>query len=132
MNGQRGGYDAQVREYFKAPVHAGDLQGRYAVMVSGEAAESASGCMVRISAGIGDGMLREVRYRVWGCPHLIAAAEAWCRQVEGMSATAVWAPAVPELMSALAVPVEKTGRLLLLEDAWLSLARQLTREQNGS
>ena len=66
----------------------------------------------------------EMRFRVYGCPHLIAAAEALCNEREGGAVAGLSAFVLEEFMSRLAVPVEKTGRILLLEDALLALWAQ--------
>jgi hypothetical protein len=120
-----GPYNPRVLEHFATPAHAGDLQGRYPVRLEGEAAESAGGARVVLVAGSDGQVFREVRFRVFGCPHLVAAAEAWCREAEGRPVTAPGAPAVRALMALLDVPVEKTGRILVLEDAWQALLKQL-------
>lgn len=126
-----GPYNERVLAHFANPAHAGDPEAHYPVEVSGEAAESAAGCRVRFTAGIDGRIFREVRFRVFGCPHLLAAAEEWCRQAEGRPATAGSARCgVDELMALLDVPVEKTGRILLVEDAWRDLERWLDREPN--
>jgi hypothetical protein len=65
-----------------------------------------------------------VRFRVFGCPHLVAAAEEWCRHTEGRPVSANDAPAVAALMTLLDVPTEKTGRILVLEDAWRALLKK--------
>ena len=124
-----GPYNPRVLAHFATPAHAGDLERRYPVELEGEAAESASGCRVVLVAGIDSESFREVRFRVFGCPHLVAAAEEWCHQVQGRPVTAPDArPAVAELMALLDVPVEKTGRILVLEDAWQALLKKLAPE----
>jgi hypothetical protein len=120
-----GPYNVQVLGHFATPDHAGDLERRYPLELRGDATESASGCRVVLVAGVDGQVFREVRFRVFGCPHLVAAAEEWCRRVEGRAATGTGAPAVVELMALLEVPVEKTGRLLILEDAWHALLKSL-------
>jgi NifU-like protein involved in Fe-S cluster formation len=61
-----------------------------------------------------------VRFLAFGCPHVIAVAD-WIAQA------AVGKPAVPRLPESVAalrerfdVPVEKLGRLLIVEDAWFA------------
>jgi NifU-like protein involved in Fe-S cluster formation len=64
-----------------------------------------------------------MRFLAFGCPHVIAVA-AWLaehavgRRVE---------PALPESVQALRArfeaPVEKLGRLLIVEDAWVAAMR---------
>lgn len=126
-----GPYNARVLAHFATPAHAGDLQGRYPLEIRGEAAESSSGCRVLLAAGVDGRVFREVRFRVFGCPHLVAAAEEWCLHAEGRPASDDRArPAVADLMTRLDVPVEKTGRILLLEDAWHALRQQLVPEPN--
>ena len=61
--------------------------------------------------------LRAIRYAVFGCPHLIAAAELVCERFEGQPVEVLADFDPRELIDTLAVPVEKTGRILLLEDA---------------
>lgn len=130
MNDSTDPYSERVLAYFATPAHAGELQTRYSRSVTGTAAESSAGCRVTLVAGIADGVFREVRFRVFGCPHLIAAAEECCRRLEGQRTGTAAVPGLAELMSLLRVPVEKTGRMLLLEDAWRELLQLLEQEPN--
>lgn len=127
-----GSYNDEVRRLFARPAHAGDLQPGGSRTAAAEKAESAAGCRVRLSAAEEAGRLLAVRFRAFGCPHLVAAAEAFCAEVEGQPVTALCAPRVQALMTRLAVPVEKTGRLLLLEDAAEALARELQGRNDGT
>lgn len=120
-----GGYNHRVLGYFAQPVHAGDLQARYPVEGRGEATEAGGGCQILLTAGTDGTAFCEVRHRVLGCPHLIAAAEELCRRAEGRPVAALALFDRPELMALLDVPVEKSGRMLLLEDAWQALCRGL-------
>lgn len=127
-----GDYSPRVLEHFAHPVHAGDLQARYPVVLRGEATEAGGGCQILLTAGIDGQTFREVRHRVLGCPHLIAAAEELCGRAEGRPATVAIVFDSSELMASLGVPVEKTGRILLLEDAWQALCRGLERGASGA
>jgi NifU-like protein involved in Fe-S cluster formation len=121
-----GAYSERVRRLFADPAHAGDLPPGYARTCAAEVRESDAGCRVVLAAAADDaGMLNAVRYRAFGCPHLIAAAEAFCADVEGRPAEALRELSAPALMATLCVPVEKTGRILLLQDAADALARKL-------
>ena len=124
-------YNEEVRRLFARPAHAGDLPAGASRVACAEASESAAGCRVQLSASTEAGRLAAVRFRAFGCPHLVAAAEAFCAGVEGQPVTALRTPQVRALMERLAVPVEKTGRLLLLEDAARSLARELRESFNN-
>lgn len=123
MTGATNAYNATVRRHFANPAHAGDLQTGYARTFKAEAFESDAGCRVVLALAEDGGKLQTMRFRVFGCPHLIAAAEAVCAGFEGRPVAALREFAVQELMLSLDVPVEKTGRLLLLEDAVAALAR---------
>ena len=112
-----GTYSELVRQYFANPVHAGLLSDEYNDSVEGEAAESETGARIVLSAVVDEDTIRVLRYQVFGCPHLIAAAEAFCDEAEGKSVTALTELDVSGLMNSLAIPVEKTGRVFILEDA---------------
>ena len=76
-------YSELVRRFFANPVHSGQLPEEYNDGVVGEATESATGARVVLSAVVDEETIRLLRYQVFGCPHLIAAAEAFCDAVEG-------------------------------------------------
>ena len=109
-------YNEAVRACFENPDHAGDLQGDYALILAAEAAESEQGARVVLSAGIADGMIAEMRFRVWGCPHLVAAAETLCRDREKGPVSGLSQFDANGMMQQLSVPATKTGKMLLLED----------------
>ncbi|HEX7063393.1 MAG TPA: iron-sulfur cluster assembly scaffold protein [Woeseiaceae bacterium] len=117
-------YAAEVRRHFANPAHAGDLPPRYAVAAVADASDG-RGFSVRLAAAAERGVVQKLAFRAFGCPHLIAAAEAACQECEGRPPAALASFAVPALLERLAVPVEKTGRILLLEDALQALAKRL-------
>ena len=112
-----GTYSELVRQYFANPVHAGLLSDEYNDSIVGAAAESESGARIVLSALVDKGTIRVLRYQAFGCPHLIAAAEAFCNEAEGKSVTALAELDVNGLMNRLAIPLEKIGRVFILEDA---------------
>ncbi|MDJ0918953.1 MAG: hypothetical protein QNJ05_14415 [Woeseiaceae bacterium] len=111
-------YSSEVRSLFKAPAHAGSTTGPSARI-------DAQGVSVELSAEAHDCRLETVRFRVRGCPHLIAAAEVLCSDLEGQPVTTLESPFGADIMRRLSVPVEKTGRILVLEDTATLLARKL-------
>ena len=121
-----GTYSELVRRYFANPVHAGQLPDEYNGGVRGEAAESEAGARVVLSAVVDEDTIRVLRYQVFGCPHLIAAAEAFCDEAEGKALIALTELDVPSLMNSLDIPVEKTGRVFILEDAAKALHIMVT------
>ncbi len=88
------------------------------------------GVRIELFAAAADGTIEQLRFKAWGCPHLIAAAEALCAAYEGRRPDELGAFAAQELMQSLPVPVEKTGRILVLEDAARSLGMQLREASN--
>lgn len=128
MSTVTGNYSELVRRYFAQPAHAGRLQDRHPEGIEAEAAESATGARVVLSILVDNGMIRSLRYQVFGCPHLIAAAEAFCDDLEGQPVAALAEIDASKLMDRLAIPIEKTARLFILEDA----ARALHIKASGS
>jgi len=114
-----GPYSATVRELFAMTPHAGDLAGAKSVSTTDQDVR------IQLSADVEDGVIKAMRFRAWGCPHLIAAAEAACTALEGQAATGLVDWAAADLMDNLPVPVEKTGRILVLEDTVRSLGQVL-------
>ena len=104
-------YNSLVRKLFANTAHAGSV----AAAVSAE--KSGQGVRIELSASGTDGAIEQLRFSAWGCPHLIAAAEAVCAEYEGQTASQLEEFSVADLMQRLAVPAEKSGRILVLEDA---------------
>lgn len=64
-----------------------------------------------------EGRVAALRYRVWGCPHTIATLAWLSREWLGRRLDDPPAGGPLGWQAALAVPVEKLGRLLVIEDA---------------
>jgi NifU-like protein involved in Fe-S cluster formation len=111
-------YSERVRELFEAPQHVGDLENPAARVQINE-----QGVRLALAAAMDGDIIVSLRFRAWGCPHLLAAAEAFCRAYEGRPAPALAAFRAAEIMQTLPVPREKLGRILVLEDAVRSLGQ---------
>ena len=111
-------YSARVRALFAKPAHSGLVQHGQTVRLEEQDVR------LELSAAVADGVVAAMRFRAWGCPHLIAAAEAVCEGLEGRSVAELLEFSSAALMESLAVPVEKTGRILVLEDAVRALGQQ--------
>ena len=116
-------YSDRVRELFAHPAHAGELDGGHAVLVDDQ------GIRVHLTAHLAAGQVEAMAFRAYGCPHVIAAAEAACAELEGCAAVELLEFSATGLMQSLPVPVEKTGRILVLEDAIRSLGRVMTETE---
>jgi len=115
-------YNARVRACFAAPEHAGSLATGESVLVEGQDVR------LQLAATVAGGVVACLRFKAWGCPHTIAAAEAACAALEGRPVGALLEFSARGLMEYLAVPVEKTGRILVVEDAVRSLGQRFGEE----
>lgn len=114
-------YSELVRRHFAEPHRVGELAPADDV-IHGEAGSLDGGARFRFSARISMDHLSDVRVRVYGCPHCIAAASWVADQLVGRSREALEAWNWREAERALGVPPQKRGRLLILEDAVRALA----------
>ena len=108
-------YNAVVREYFADPRHAGDIIDAPAGYFEDQ------GIRLRFCAEVRKGRIFAMRFEAWACPHVIAAAEAVCRHFEGSEVIELEKFPSAQILADLAVPVEKTGRILVVEDTLRSL-----------
>lgn len=105
-------YSTVVDEYFRHLLHAGDTAIEPGFR-SEEFSDRASGCAVRFWLRVPESGGVRCRFGARGCPHFLAACEFACRRIES---GANW-PDCEELMTTFCVPIEKTGRILLIVDA---------------
>lgn len=108
-------YNPSVRACFANPDHAGKAAGGIVAFFEDQ------GMRIRLSANVRNSIITELRFLAWGCPHVIAATETFCRQFEGRPVAELELFEIDQIMRDLAVPVEKTGRILVLEDTVRSL-----------
>ena len=112
-------YNERVRALFAEPLHCGDIEGAATGYFEDR------GLRIRLSAEVAGGRIVRLAFRVWGCPHLIAAAEEFCRRFEGRAPAELEGFESAQIIDDLAVPVEKTGRILALEDTVRSLGQAI-------
>jgi hypothetical protein len=109
---------AELRELFEATPGAGAPPAGEAGWRHGRAGSLAAEACVEVWLRLTPaGAVQALRYRVWGCPHTIVAL-AWLAQH--------WPGGRPDSppgggpqgwQAALGIPVDKLGRLLIIEDA---------------
>jgi len=113
-------YNELTRRYFSTAASAGELTG--AGVFRGAAGNRAQGTWVQFDLQIQAGAVGAARFLAFACPHTIAVSAWLAEQAVGTPLR----PSLPESVQALqerfGVPVEKTGRLLIIEDAWLAAA----------
>ena len=110
-------YSARVRELFRATRHAGELDDATVSELADQ------GIRLRFSLRHDGQQVIALRFLAWGCPHVIAACEAICAAHEGQPVSELLAFDARQIMGDLSIPVEKTGRILVIEDAVRSLGR---------
>jgi len=118
-------YSSAVMRRFDAPERAGELPTDAPGLVSGQAEDRTLHIWVRFQLQVLDGLVRVARFQAFGCPHTVAAASLVADWLEGQSVAAARGLDVKALCAELAVPVEKLGKLLRIEDALLACWRQL-------
>jgi len=108
-------YSPLTRKLFADPRHAAENAGEpvtgASVYLEGQ------GVRVRLNGQVENGVLSGLQFRACGCPHFIAACEWLCRSLAGKPPGVLGACQPTEIMQTLGLPVEKTGRILVLEDA---------------
>lgn len=132
MAGPDPNYSEEVERRFRAPPAAGELPPGNGVELAAEAGSRAAGALVQLRALLDGERIVAVRFRAYGCPHLIAAASWAAEQLSGSTPAQLanwdWQAAV----RALAVPPAKFGRLLVLQDAVRNLGIACTRTPPGA
>jgi cysteine desulfurase len=103
--------------------HGGPGVSQAVGQVVGEAGGVGQEVWVRFRLEIAAGVVKSALFKAYGCPHTLAVA-AWVAERLRGRARVDLAPGTPaEWAEALAVPVEKLGRLLVVEDALADCAR---------
>jgi NifU-like protein involved in Fe-S cluster formation len=113
-------YSERVRELFARPDHAGDLENPDARVHIDD-----QGVRIALTVRCDGDAIERLRFRAWGCPHVLAAAESFCREFEGRPVVALRTFSVADILRSLSVPREKLGRILVIEEAVRSLGQSV-------
>jgi NifU-like protein involved in Fe-S cluster formation len=113
-------YSELTRRYFESPASVGELSG--AGVFRGVAGNREQGTWVQFDLKCESGRLQAARFLAFACPHTIAVSAWLAEQSSGKALTRALPESVQDLRDRFAVPVEKMGRLLIIEDAWLAAA----------
>jgi cysteine desulfurase len=113
-------YSELTRRYFESAAAAGELTGPD--VFRGAAGDRERGTWVQFDLQIGQGNVQAARFLAFACPHSIAVC-AWLAETAlGKPLQRNLAESAQELRHRFEVPVEKMGRLLIIEDAWSAAA----------
>jgi cysteine desulfurase len=86
-------------------------------VVSGEAGGPGQDTWVRFQLLVADDIVKDARFKAFACPHTMDTAAWLCGELRGRCRAAL-IPGTPSAWAAArGIPVEKLGRLLLVEDA---------------
>jgi cysteine desulfurase len=97
-------------------------------VLTGEAGGPGHETWVRFHLAVEDGIVKAARFKASGCPHTLAVVEWLVGQLPGRR-RAEGTPGNPTSWAeALSVPVEKLGRLLVVEDALLACFARWSEE----
>ena len=113
-------YSELTLRYFESAPGAGVLAGADAFR--GAAGSRAQGTWVQFDLQVSSGTVQAARFQAFGCPHTIAVAAWIVEQAVGRDVRTALPETLEELSDRFAVPIEKRGRLLIIEDAWAAAA----------
>ena len=111
----------QVRRLFAGLPGAGALQGPGVIV--GEAGNATAEAWVRFHVRIAAGIVKDARFQAYGCPHTLAVAAWITNRLPGRALRSLALGEPAAWARSLEVPVEKLGRLLVVEDALLACLR---------
>ncbi len=95
-----------------------------AQVATGEAGGPGQDTWIRFHLLVADDVVKDARFQAYGCPHTLAVAAWMTQELPGRRREALQ-PGVPtEWAQMHGVPVEKLGRLLVIEDAVRACLRQ--------
>lgn len=113
-------YSELTLRYFESAPGVGVLGGADAFR--GAAGSRDGGTWVQFDLQISSGTIRAARFQAFGCPHTIAVTAWVAEQAVGRDLRSALPETVAELSQRFDVPIEKRGRLLIIEDAWAAAA----------
>ena len=111
-------YSELTLHYFETAPGAGVLSGPD--VYRGAAGDRAHGTWVQFDLHVSGGIIQAARFLAFGCPHTIAVSAWVAEHAGGPLARATLPERVQDLSERFAVPMEKRGRLLIIEDAWVA------------
>lgn len=119
-------YSPIVVDHFQLPRNGGHFEAGEGV-IRGTAGSVAQGTMFVLSARVVGERIEAVRFEAYGCPHCIAAGSWLSERLVGLSRDQLRAWRWRDADQALRFPLEKRGRLLILEDAVHALSEAWAR-----
>ncbi len=107
-------YNELTLRNFTSASRAGVIAGGH----RGSAGDRAQGTWVQFDFKVAAGAIVEARFLAFGCPHTLAVAQWLAENSANLPLRAEMPHSVAALRHLFGVPVDKLGRLLVIEDAW--------------
>jgi cysteine desulfurase len=104
------------------PAPIADWQAAGAQVVIGEGGAARLGCWVRLALKIQAQVVKDARVQVYGCPHTVAACNLIVGRLIGLPCKDPDVGTAEDWRVAVCAPIEKLGRMLIIEDALGALA----------
>jgi hypothetical protein len=128
-------YSKLTLEHFTSAGAAGVLTGEGVARAS--AGSTAQGIWVQFDLrakkrSYATALILEARFLAFGCPHTIAVADWLASHAAGRSAEPRLPESVVALQQLFGVPMEKLGRLFVVEDAWVGAVQELLKMQENA
>jgi NifU-like protein involved in Fe-S cluster formation len=114
-------YAESTQRRFESAENAGTLSGLG--VLRGAAGSRAQGTWVQFDLRVAAGRIQAARFLAFACPHTIAVADFIAGQAAGLAPGPELPESIQLLKTRFAVPTEKLGRLLIVEDAWRAAIR---------
>jgi NifU-like protein involved in Fe-S cluster formation len=126
-------YNALTRRHFEQPARSGTLTGPDCHR--GAAGSRSAGTWVQFDVRVARTgtatSVREARFLAFGCPHVIAAAALVAEEGDGAPLDPRLPHSIHALRERLDAPVEKLGRLFVVEDAWRAALRNAAAQSRA-
>ncbi|HEY4366746.1 MAG TPA: iron-sulfur cluster assembly scaffold protein [Steroidobacteraceae bacterium] len=119
-------YSDLVVDHFENPRHAGRFAAASDV-IEGQGGTPERGAAFSLTARVMGEVIQSVRFEVYGCPHCVAAGSWLSERLVGCTSTDLERWSWREVADVLQVPLEKRGKLLMLEDAVRAMAADWKR-----
>ena len=124
-------YGSEVRQRFLSRARTGSLAAEARGLCEGVAEDRSLKVWVRFQVEVDEGRIGRVRFRAFGCPHTLAAADRVAADLEGRPVEALTAVDWSAVARQLEMPREKFGNLLRIEDALAACHAQAKRIQES-
>jgi len=118
-------YNELTRRYFENTPCAGVLSGPGSYRGAAGSRDQGTWVQfdVQLDSNAGVTIVQKVRFLAYACPHVIAVSAWVAERAVGLEITDQLPESVQCLRERFAIPVEKLGRLLIVEDAWIAAVR---------